>query len=65
MGSVPELVRTVWRLPRYRRASWTRQALHAPQVGLLDSFARLDVHIRGPADTPPLGVSLGRRLPTT
>jgi hypothetical protein len=31
-----ELVRTVWHLPRYRRASWRRAALHAPQVGLFE-----------------------------
>jgi hypothetical protein len=31
-----ELVRTVWRMPRYRRASWRRAALHAPQVGLFE-----------------------------
>jgi hypothetical protein len=29
-----ELVRTVWRMPRHRRASRPRSALHAPQVGL-------------------------------
>jgi hypothetical protein len=29
-----ELVRTVWQMPHYRRASWRRAALHAPQVGL-------------------------------
>jgi transposase InsO family protein len=34
-----ELVRTVWRMPQYRRASWRRGALHAPQVGLFESFA--------------------------
>jgi len=31
-----ELVRTVWRMPRYRRASWRREVLHAPQVGLFE-----------------------------
>jgi transposase len=31
-----ELVRTVWRMPHYRRASWRRTALHAPQVGLFE-----------------------------
>jgi transposase InsO family protein len=31
-----ELVRTVWRMPQYRRASWRRGALHAPQVGLFE-----------------------------
>jgi hypothetical protein len=31
-----ELVRTVWHMPRYRRASWRRAALHAPQVGLFE-----------------------------
>jgi hypothetical protein len=31
-----ELVRTVWRMPPYRRASWRRGALHAPQVGLFE-----------------------------
>jgi hypothetical protein len=31
-----ELVRTVWRMPAYRRAPRPRTALHAPQVGLFD-----------------------------
>jgi hypothetical protein len=31
-----ELVRTVWRMPRYRQASWRCAALHAPQVGLFE-----------------------------
>ena len=31
-----ELVRTVWRMPRYRLASRPRSALHAPPVGLFD-----------------------------
>ena len=31
-----ELARTVWRMPQYRRASWRRGALHAPQVGLFE-----------------------------
>jgi hypothetical protein len=34
-----ELVRTVWCMPRYRRASSRRGALYAPQVGLFESFA--------------------------
>jgi hypothetical protein len=34
-----ELVHTMWRMPRYRRALWPRQALHAPQGGLFDDFA--------------------------
>jgi hypothetical protein len=34
-----ELVRTVWRMPAYRRAPRPRTALHAPQVGLFDEFA--------------------------
>jgi hypothetical protein len=34
-----ELVRTVWRMPAYRRAPRPRTALHAPQVGLFDQFA--------------------------
>jgi hypothetical protein len=31
-----ELVRTVWRMPAYRRAPRPRTTLHAPQVGLFD-----------------------------
>jgi hypothetical protein len=31
-----ELVRTVWRMPRYRRASWRRGALPPLQVGLFE-----------------------------
>jgi hypothetical protein len=31
-----ELARTVWHMPRYRRAPWRREALHAPQVGLFE-----------------------------
>jgi D-arabinose 1-dehydrogenase-like Zn-dependent alcohol dehydrogenase len=34
-----ELVRTVWRMPAYRRAPRPRTALHAPSVDLFDSFA--------------------------
>ena len=34
-----ELVRTGWRMPRYRQASWHREALHAPQIGLFESLA--------------------------
>jgi hypothetical protein len=36
-----ELVRTVWRMPAYRRAPRPRTALHVPQVGLFDEFATL------------------------
>jgi hypothetical protein len=31
-----ELVQTIWRIPRYRRASWSPRALHAPQMRLFD-----------------------------
>jgi hypothetical protein len=31
-----ELVRTVWRMPRYRRAPWHREALHVLQVSLFE-----------------------------
>jgi hypothetical protein len=31
-----ELARTVWRMPRYRRASWPPRAHPAPQMGLFD-----------------------------
>jgi transposase InsO family protein len=31
-----ELVQTVWHMPRYRRASWSPRALHAPQMRLFD-----------------------------
>ncbi len=34
-----ELVRTVWRMPRYRRAPWRQEVLHAPQVSLFEYFA--------------------------
>jgi len=34
-----ELVRTVWRMPRYRRTTWSPRALHAPQMRLFDGFA--------------------------
>jgi hypothetical protein len=44
---VLELVRTVWRMPAYRRAPRPRTALHAPPVGLFDEFATCHVHIRG------------------
>jgi hypothetical protein len=42
-----ELAQTVWRMPRYRRAPWRRAALHAPPVGLFESFADEIVQIRG------------------
>jgi hypothetical protein len=31
-----ELMRTVWRMPRYRQTSWRREALQTPQVGLFE-----------------------------
>jgi hypothetical protein len=31
-----ELVRTVWRMPHYRRPSWLRRTLSARQIGLFD-----------------------------
>jgi hypothetical protein len=31
-----ELARTVWRMPRYRRASWPSQVLQAPQIGVFE-----------------------------
>jgi hypothetical protein len=31
-----ELTRTVWRMPRYRRALWAPRALHAQQMRLFD-----------------------------
>jgi hypothetical protein len=31
-----ELARTVWRMPRYRRATWLRRMLAAPQRDLFD-----------------------------
>jgi hypothetical protein len=31
-----KLARTVWRMPRYRRTSWLRRTLSAPQMGLFD-----------------------------
>ena len=31
-----ELARTIWRMPRYRRASGLFRALQTPQIGLLD-----------------------------
>jgi hypothetical protein len=31
-----ELVRIVWRMPWYRRASWPCRAVHAPQIGLFE-----------------------------
>jgi hypothetical protein len=34
-----ELVRTVWRMPQYRRTTWSPRALHAPQMRLFDGFA--------------------------
>jgi hypothetical protein len=31
-----ELARTVWRMPRYRRATWLRRLPSAPQIDLFD-----------------------------
>jgi hypothetical protein len=31
-----DLVHTVWRMPRYRRASWPCRAVHALQIGLFE-----------------------------
>ena len=42
-----DLIRSVWRMPPYRRRRWPRQGPHACQISLFEPFAHELVHIRG------------------